>query len=131
MPEHLAKYKPAFDYFEDGLTEELESCFTEATLPVIEVSTKKRQLYILKIAAAALAVLLSIPLFIERGEPTTDYMIKNGVISYNTDEIKLEQKNIEQLIAQEENEINEIIREAEKGHLEIMLLEENIRKIEE
>lgn len=134
LPEHLVKYRAAFDYFENELSEELEKEAIEDISLIRKSLTKRLKLSITMAAAAVLVVILSLPLFVGEKDISpyeNSYMVKNGVVSYNTDEIEVELQKVEQTIAQKEKEIGEMMWAAQKTEIEIYELEQKARDIEE
>ena len=132
LSDHLAQYKPAFKYFEKDLNEELRETATE-----IEITPSARNRRIIRIiiaTAAVLAVILSLPLFTAKeGHDLYEvsYMIKNGVISYDMNEIEKELRDIEQIIATKEKQINDILSASEYKTAEYREINKRMKSLDD
>lgn len=111
IPVHLEAYKDIFQYFEDGIkVETVADKYDFVNHTEIKKHSTKKWTIVMAVAASILALLLIKPVFMDsRFDPYQgSYIIRNGEKSYDKEEIKAKEKEIEKLIAQKEAEIEQL-----------------------
>lgn len=116
VSQSLIHYKPVFEYFESGLSEEVQK--NVIGNPLQKTKTSKRIIYgiVSLVAASILAIFVFRPLLTQT--VTSDayegsYIIQNGVKSYDEEKIHQEYISVQHKMEQKEREIENLMKESE------------------
>lgn len=127
IPGHLRQYTTVFRYFEKGIIEEVSAQKDEnSNLPVVKKQVRNKWVIIFAVAASVLLLLLVKPIFMhDNFNPYQgSFIMVNGEKSFDIDEIKAKEAEIERLIAQKEKELEQIYHFADKKMDELSEIEE-------
>jgi len=127
IPEHLIQYKSLFEYFDEGIKNELAEVDTQ--LPVIEVS-KGRKLRLWAGIAATVALIFAAGAYINvqgKFNPYEgSYIVRNGVRIDNLDEIQTELEATVLEAVQKQSEAEALLQNINNSIDELHSLEKQI-----
>lgn len=125
IPEQLQSYKEVFTYFEEGIRQESTNGIYQTDLLTVKKKPRRRIITIMTVAASILALTLIKPVFFDNkfNPYEGSYIMKNGEKTYNIDEIKAKEKEIEKQMAQIEMEMESLYNSADDKMEELSEIE--------
>lgn len=135
IPAHLTKYKPVFEYFNEGIIEDAEEKDDVRKLHVENIFDKKRKkiVYTIYGIAAAVMCLLSIHFILDNNthefEPFEgSYIVRNGVRITDMDIIRHELEQTYQEVMQQQKEEKSNIENSDNANRLYYDTEQKIRE---